>query len=68
MDWEAFLKLAPWVASMVFGAMGLYVGRELAMLRVDILKDAEERERRLQAAIKELGDHFQARLDAGASR
>lgn len=46
----------------------MYVGKVASDLRVEMLKDNEERERRLSVQIQELGDKFQARLDARADR
>lgn len=68
MDLHQLLQFAPWASNLVIGAACLYVGKATSDLRVEILKDAEERERRVTAAIANLGDKFQARLDARADR
>ena len=65
MDFEMFSKIAPWVGNLVIGAAALYAGKVSSDLRVEILKDAEERERRLSKEIKELGDKFETKLAAG---
>lgn len=65
MDFELFIKLAPWASNLVIGAAALYVGKVASDLRIEVMRDAEERERRLSNEIKALGERFDDKLAAG---